>query len=161
MFSTMRTMLKLTTVVVALAANACAAHGPAAPLQATAAKLNCAGGSIPSAADAALYSACDSVSGDLRISAAELTDLSALARLHSVSGKLGIAGNPQLDALSGLEQLEHVGALSIRGNADLDDLSALTGLTSAGSVVISGSGEARQPARPGRPDPLGRAGHRA
>lgn len=139
MFSNMRTLLKLTTVV-ALAANACAANG-VRPVESAAATLSCAGGSIQSAADAALYGACGSVNGDLRISAADLTDLSTLSQLRSISGKLDIAGNPQLDDLSGLERLEHVGSLAIRDNADLDDVSALGGLKSASSVVISGNGE--------------------
>ena len=135
MFSKLRAALELTTIVVGLAANACAVHGVAA-VESAAAKLSCAGGSIQSAADATLYSACDSVNGDLRISASDLTDLSALAGLHSVSGKLEIVGNPQLDQLSGLEQLQHAGSLSVRDNAELDDLSALAGLANRSLGVI-------------------------
>ena len=140
MFSTTRTMFQLSAIVVALTANACASRD-VRPVQSAAAKVSCAGGVVQSAAGAALYGACDNVQGDLRISAPELTDLSALARLRSVSGKLEIAGNSGLDDLSGLERLEQVGALSIHDNSDLDDLSGLQNLRSARSVTISGNVE--------------------
>lgn len=140
MFATTRSMFQLTTAIVALAANACAVHD-VRPVANAAAKVSCVGGVVRSAADAALYSACDRVNGDLRISAPELTDLSQLAQLRGVSGKLEISGNSSLDDLSGLEQLEQVGALSIHDNADLDDLAGLSKLRAAASVVISNNGE--------------------
>jgi hypothetical protein len=136
-----RSMFQLTAVVVALAANACAVRG-VAPVAATSnAKVSCAGGIVRTAADAALYGACDTINGDLHISAPELSDLSAFAGLHQVVGTLEIAGNSQLDDLSGLEELEQVGSLSIHDNADLDDLAGLRNLHHASSVVISGNGE--------------------
>jgi Receptor L domain len=145
MFATTRTMFQLTIVLVALAANACAARDVRPVASAIAAgatvKVSCVGGVVRSAGDAELYSACDHVTGDLRVSAPDLTDLSALAQLRSVAGKLEISGNSQLDDLSGLEQLEQVGALSIHDNADLDDLSGLQNLRAASSVVISNNGE--------------------
>ena len=140
MLSPTRSLFQLTTVLVALAANACAAR-EGRPVVSSLAKLSCVGGVVQSAADAALYGACDRVDGDLRISAPELTDLSALAALRSVSGKLEIAGNSQLDDLSGLEQLEQVGSLSIHDNAELDDLSGLQNLRRATSVVVRENAE--------------------
>jgi Receptor L domain len=145
MFASTRFMFQLTTVLVALVANACAAHDvrPVASARTAAAtrKVSCVGGVVRSAGDAELYSACDRVTGDLRVSAPDLTDLSALAQLRSVAGKLEISGNSQLHDLSGLEQLEQVGALSIHDNADLDDLSGLQNLHTAASVLISNNGE--------------------
>jgi hypothetical protein len=140
MFFNTRTRYKLCSALVAFAANACAIHG-AEPVETASAPLSCAGGTIRNATDAALYSACEHVNGDLRISSPELTNLSPLARLRSVAGKLEISENPQLDDLSGLERLEHVAALSIRHNPELDDLSALSHLSSAESIVISDNPE--------------------
>ena len=140
MFATTRSMLKLTAIVVALAANACAAHG-VRPVASAAPKLSCVGGVVRSTIDVALYGACDRVNGDLLISVPELTDLSALAQLRSVSGKLEIAGNAALDDLSGLERLEQVGQLSIHDNSDLDDLSGLESLEVATSVEIRDNAE--------------------
>lgn len=140
MFSTMRSTFKLTTILVALAANACAAHG-GRPAESAPAKVSCVGGVVESAADAALYGACERVNGDLRVSAPDLQDLSALAGLRSVSGTLEIDGNSGLDDLSGLERLEQVGSLSIHDNAELDDLSGLQRLRGASEVVIRGNAE--------------------
>jgi Receptor L domain len=145
MFASNRFMFQLTTVV-ALAANACAAHdvrpvASAPGATGATATVSCVGGVVRSASDAELYSACDRVTGDLRVSAPDLTDLSALGQLRSVAGTLEISGNSQLDDLSGLEQLEQVGALSIHDNAELDDLSGLQNLRAASSVVISNNGE--------------------
>lgn len=126
--------------LLALAANACSAT-PARPVVAAHAPVKCAGGSIASAADAALYSECDIVRGSLRISAPDLMDLSSLARLRGVWGTLEIAENPQLDDLSGLEQLSQVGALVVRDNADLDDLHGLENLNRAPSVTITSNPE--------------------
>ncbi len=138
MFATNRSMFQLTAVLVALAANACAAHDvrPVASAAAMAANVSCVGGVLQSAADVALYSACDSVTGDLRISAPDLADLTALARLRSVSGKLEISGNLSLDDLSGLERLEQVGALSIHDNAGLYQTRGLSSLTEVGDLVV-------------------------
>jgi len=140
MFSTMRSAFQLTTVLVALAANACAAQG-GWPVAGAATKPSCAGGLVRTAADAARYGACERVDGDLRISTSELSDLSALSGLRRVSGKLEIDGNTRLDDLSGLEQLQQVGSLSIHDNAELDDLSGLENLRGARDVEISGNTE--------------------
>jgi hypothetical protein len=135
MFSTIRTQSKLllTTFVFALAASGCARD--AHPLVA-AAKHDCAAGEIRNAADAGRYSSCEEVQGNLRISAPELTGLSALAGLRAVSGTLEISGNCRLDDLTGLERLEQVGALDVHDNADLDDLSGLESLRRARRVSI-------------------------
>jgi len=135
MFATTRSLFQLSTVLVALAANACAAHD-VRPLASSAAKVSCVGGLLQSASDVDLYRACDQVTGDLRISAPDLTDLSALARLKTVSGTLEISGNPQLGDLSGLEELQQVGALSIHDNAGLYRSTGLSGLSEVGQVVI-------------------------
>lgn len=141
MFCTKRSLVQFTAVLVALAANACAAPGVRPVASAGVAKLACVGGLIRSDADAELYSRCESVNGDLSIIGSQLEELSALSGLRQVSGKLEIARNSALDDLSGLERLEQVGTLSIQDNADLDDLSGLQGLRSARGVVVSGNPE--------------------
>jgi hypothetical protein len=132
--------LPIVTAALALAANACTGN-LAQPVEGP--LLNpvvCAGGTVHDAADAAQYSACDAVKGDLRISAPELEDLSAFRRLRVVSGTLEISGNPELDDLSGLERLSQVGELSLRDNAGLETLRGLEGLRRADKVVIEGNG---------------------
>jgi hypothetical protein len=132
--------LPLVTAFLALATNACTGN-LARPVEA--APLNpvvCAGGTVHDSADAAEYSACDVVKGDLRISAPELEDLSALRRLRAVSGSLEVSGNPQLDDLSGLERLSYVGQLLVQGNAGLETLRGLESLRRAGKVVIENNG---------------------
>jgi hypothetical protein len=141
MFCTKRSLVQFAAVLVALAANACAAPGGRPVVSAASANVACVGGVIRTESDAELYSRCGSVTGDLSIVGSELTELSALSGLQRVSGKLEIAGNSALDDLSGLERLEQVGTLSIRDNADLDDLSGLQNLRRVGSVVVSGNPE--------------------
>lgn len=141
MFCTKRSLVQFTAVLVALAANACAAPGVRPVASASAAKIACVGGVIRTEADAELYSRCESVNGDLSVVGTQLEELSALSGLRQVSGNLEITGNSQLDDLAGLEQLEQVGTLSIHDNADLDDLSGLQNLQSATSVVVSGNRE--------------------
>ena len=140
MFTTTRSMFQLATVVVALVANACAARG-VRPVESAVGRVSCVGGVVQSAADAALYGHCDRVNGDLRVSAPELSDLSALASLRSVSGKLEIAGNSSLVDLAGLASLEQVGSLSIHDNPELDSLSGLAKLHETASVTISDNPE--------------------
>ncbi len=141
MFCTKRSLVRLTAVLVALAANACAAPGVRPVANASVAKLACVGGVIRNEADAELFSRCERVNGDLSIVGSQLEELSALSGLRQVSGKLEIAGNSRLDDLAGLERLEQVGALSIHDNADLDALTGLQNLQSATSVVVSGNPE--------------------
>lgn len=131
-------MFQLTTVLIALAANACAAHD-VRPVAAAAPKVSCVGGVLSSTGDAELYRACDEVTGDLRISTPDLTDLSALAQLKRVAGTLEISDNSQLSDLSGLEQLEQVGALSIHDNAGLYRATGLSNLSEVGELVIEGN----------------------
>lgn len=132
-------ILSVIAAATALVTNACSVttSRPAFTAQNT---VLCAGGTIHSAADAVLFAGCDTVHGDLRISAADLEDLSALAGLKRVSGTLEISQNPELDDLHGLEQLEQVGALTLRNNPDLGDLSGLDGLVRAAHVTIDHNG---------------------
>lgn len=126
--------------VLALAASACSVSG-ARPVEGPlAAPVRCAGGSIESAADAELYRGCAAVSGNLRVSAPELEDLSALSRLRVVTGTLEISGNSRLDDLSGLEGLHSAGALLIRDNARLATLRGLDGLRQTDRLVLEGNG---------------------
>jgi len=132
--------LPIVTALLALASSACTGN-LARPVEA--APLNpvvCAGGTVHDSADAAEYSACDVVRGDLRISAPELEDLSAFQRLRAVSGSLEISGNLELDDLSGLERLSQVGELLVRDNTGLETLRGLEGLRRADKVVIENNG---------------------
>jgi len=135
-----RSMFSFATLLLALSANACAVSG-ARSVQSGAFDKTCEGGTIASAADATRFSGCTSVHGSLRVSSAELEDLSALSALRTVSGTLEIADNSELDDLSGLEQLQQVGSLSIHDNAELDDLSGLEQLHQARALVISDNAE--------------------
>ena len=139
MFSKTRCLVFL-TMSLAIGGSACSArlNEPAAPVGAA---VSCVGGTLRSAADAALYAACDTVTGDLHITQSSLDSLEALSRLREVSGTLEIAGNSQLDDLRGLSQLSRVGALEVHGNADLDSLAGLEGLRSASAVSISDNPE--------------------
>jgi hypothetical protein len=137
-FST-RFTFSFTTVMLALAASACASSLPRAARNASGA--SCGGGIIATAPDAARFSGCSEVQGDLRISSAELDDLSVLAGLRGVSGTLEIAGNPRLDDLGGLERLERVGRLSIHDNSELDELSGLEQLAQVRELEIRNNPE--------------------
>ena len=131
--------MPILTAVIALAANACSGS-VARPVASAASAKVCGGGVVHSAADAASYGACGTIRGDLRISAPELSDLSALANLRQVTGTLEIAENSGLEDLSGLEQLGQVGTLVVRDNAALETLRGLEGLARAGKVVIERNG---------------------
>lgn len=140
MSTTIRSLFSLTTLLLALSVNACAASG-ARSLETSAPDRSCEGGTIASAADAARFVGCTSVRGGLRVSSAELEDLSALSALRSVSGTLEIAGNAQLDDLAGLEQLRQVGSLAIHDNPELNDLGGLERLAQVRAIVISDNDE--------------------
>lgn len=105
----------LLTTILALAANACSAHD-ARPAVAATTAVRCEGGVVHSADEAARYEGCSSVVGDLRISAADLVDVSSFAELRSVSGKLVVANNPKLVSLAGLKGVEHARSVEIRNN---------------------------------------------
>jgi hypothetical protein len=130
-----RSMFSFATLLLALSANACAVSG-ARSAQSGALDKTCEGGTIASEADATRFAGCTSVRGNLRVSSAELDDLSALSSLRSVSGTLEIAGNPELDDLSGLEQLQQVGGLSIHDNAGLYQTGGMSSLSEVGQLVI-------------------------
>ena len=139
MFSKTRCLVFM-TMSFAIASSACSARlsEPAAPVGAA---VPCLGGTLRSAADAARYAACDTVTGDLHITQSSLSSLEALSRLRQVSGTLEISGNSELDDLRGLSQLSRVGALEVHGNADLDSLVGLEGLHSAPTVSITDNAE--------------------
>jgi Receptor L domain len=125
--------------LVALASTACGTRAvvPLSP----AATVTCPGGSIHSAADAGNYRACNVVQGDLTVSAADLTDLTALSQLRRITGTLRISESSGLDDLSGLENLTSVGALEIHHDTDLDDLAGLEGLHQAARVEVTDNPE--------------------
>lgn len=101
------------------------------------------------ATDLDLLAGCTSVSGDLSISAPELTTLSALQSLVTVGGNLTITGSDALTNLGGLDALMSVagdvtiGALD-EGNATLVDLGGLEQLGFVGGVVRVASNPALQ-----------------
>jgi len=135
MFSNTRCLFALTAVL-ALAVSACSST-PARPVQTQGAAVACVGGVIRSAEEAARYTGCTTVTGDLQIAGSKLRDLTALATLRSVSGALQIANNPELDELRGLERLGEVGSLEVRDNPELNDLAGLENLRTCGSVIVS------------------------
>ena len=74
-------------------------------------------------------SGCVEITGDLRVAAGDLPDLSALSRLTRVGGRLIIEHNSALTSLSGLSALTHVGeGIIIRDNAALTSIMALSGV---------------------------------
>ena len=117
MFSSTRCLAYLTTIL-AVAAGACSAP-EARPALAAAAPVECAGGSVQSAADAARYAGCEAIVGDLRITGSDLTDLASFSELRRVSGSLVVADNAKLISLAGLKGLERVRAVEIRNNPRL------------------------------------------
>ena len=140
MFFTKRSLVQFTAVLVALAANACAAPGARPVESAGVAQLGCVGGVIRTDADAELYSRCETVTGDLSVVGSQLEDLSALAGLRRVTGKLEIVGNSELGELSGLERLEHAGSVIVSGNPELTSLRGLEGLTRVETLVLERNG---------------------
>lgn len=85
------------------------------------------------------YPGCKEISGSVRISGNNITNLLALSTLDSIEGCLQIIDNPILASLNGLENLTYVGkcttltggnifhteGLEIRGNAELTSLAGL------------------------------------
>jgi Receptor L domain len=127
--------------ILALASTACGT-GAVVPLT-PATMVTCHGGTIRSAAAAALYRGCHLVQGDLTVSASDLTDLASLSQLRHVTGTLRISESSGLDDLSALESLGSVGALEIHHDTDLDDLAGLQGLHEAGRVEVTDNPELR------------------
>ncbi|HXK18199.1 MAG TPA: hypothetical protein VNG33_10380, partial [Polyangiaceae bacterium] len=120
--------------IFALAASACAAAPR--PAQSATAAVTCAGSTIRSAEQAATYSQCTAVTGDLRITGTPLADLTAFRSILRISGTLEISGNSQLDDLDGLESLSSVGDLDISNNPELDALQDLEDLHSVRKLTI-------------------------
>ncbi len=118
----------------ALAASACSST-PKLARTATP-ELHCAGGAIRSDSDAARFTGCTAVIGDLRVEHSQLEDMNALASIRNVSGALVVADNPRLSELSGLEQLDSVGRLELTGNAHLSSVRGLSALRHAQVVEI-------------------------
>jgi Receptor L domain len=103
------------TTILALAANACSAHD-ARPALAAIAAVECEGGVVRNAEEAARFEGCSSVVGDLRISGSDLTDVSTFNQVRSVSGKLVVSNNPKLVSLAGLENIAHARSVELRNN---------------------------------------------
>lgn len=121
------------------AAVLASAHAKGAPVPLTAPAHgpgSCAGGRIASAADAAAFASCRTVTGDLAIEGSDLTDLTALSELHGVSGTLTIRDNSKLRSLTGLEHLESLTSLELRGNG-LYDTRGIEGLRRVETLVIA------------------------
>lgn len=82
---------------------------------------------------------CSEVTGFLRISGSDITDLSPLVGLGFVGGELFIGDNPGLPSLQGLSGLSTVGGdLFVQTNAALPSLQGLEGLTDVGGELFVG-----------------------
>jgi hypothetical protein len=114
MFSSTR-CLAVVTALLALAANACSARD-ARPVLAANVPVECAGGTIRNADDAARYAACETIVGDLRITSSSLTDLGAFSNVRGVTGKVVINDNANLISLAGLKGLERAHSVEIANN---------------------------------------------
>lgn len=137
------------TLVCALALlGGCAARGAGlaepvpgnTPFRADTSADHCPGGTIRSPADAARYSTCEVVVGDLTIQDTSLVGLSRLANLRVVRGKLAITDNPRLVTVRGLARLESVRSLSITDNPRLRDLTGLEGLRAVDELILHRDG---------------------
>ncbi|MEZ4934061.1 MAG: putative metal-binding motif-containing protein, partial [Saprospiraceae bacterium] len=74
------------------------------------------------------------ISGNLTINGADITDLSPLSALTSVGVGLLIYNNGMLANLNGLSSLNSVGGLIIQNNSTLANLNGLSALTSVGGI---------------------------
>ena len=87
------------------------------------------------------YPDCETITGNLVISSASVTDISGLNnKIKSVTGLLSISST-SLTNLNGLQGVETVGSsLSINNNDNLTDITALSNLSSIGNgITISGN----------------------
>lgn len=73
---------------------------------------------------------CKSVTGNITINGADITDLSPLKNIETIDGRLTIQNNTSLTSLTGLEKLSTTQHLLIYSNTSLTDLSGLEGLQS-------------------------------
>ena len=110
------------------------------PVRADTSASHCPGGTIRAPADAARYSSCEVIVGDLTIQDTSLVSLSQLNGLRVVRGKLTIANNPRLATVWGLERLESVQSLSVTDNPRLRDLVGLDGLRAVNELVLNHDG---------------------
>jgi len=130
----MKTLVRLTAVL-ALSMNACSAN-PARSARVSMPARECPGGVVQSANDAARFTGCTAVAGDLRVEHTEFSDLTGLASLRSVSGTFTVAHNRSLADLAGLEGLRAVHGLVLLDNPELADISALSTLRDARMVEL-------------------------
>lgn len=89
--------------------------------------------------DVTQLSDCKQARASLQLGAAEIYDLTPLAKLQTVRGDLSIgpmSGEGALPSLDGLDQLQSVGGLSLQNLPQLDDLQGLGLLTRAGNIDI-------------------------
>ena len=102
-----------------------------------AAPVECAGGTVRTDEDAARYTDCDAIVGDLRITGTSLTDLGSLKHLRSVSGAVVITDNVKLISLAGLKGLRRAHSVEIRNNPLLCAyFGVLPGLQQVGAPVV-------------------------
>ena len=81
---------------------------------------------------------CTEVQGNIIISGADITNLSALSSLTKVVGRLSIVDNPKLASFNGLSGLRSVDDfLAIALNPLLTDVGALSALEQVGGLAIS------------------------
>ena len=99
-----------------LASSTAACSRDAQPAAYGQAAVECAGGTVRNADDAARYDGCEAVVGDLRITDSNLTDVSAFRSVQRVSGKLIVTGNARLISLAGLKHVSQARAVEIRNN---------------------------------------------
>lgn len=118
---------------------ACSGHSRAA-LDTGSGPVACTGGSVQSAPELARYQGCETVEGDLRIEAAELENVDALASLRHVSGALSIANAPDLENVEGLENLRSVQRIEIENAPRLVSLRGLEGLQALDALEVQRTG---------------------
>jgi hypothetical protein len=129
--------MTLNKLVLALGTLLAACSGAPVPGAVAPTARACQGGSVRGDAELARYARCETVSGDLDITA--VTDLRSLADLRSVKGTLAIHGTERLYSLSGLENLGHVETLIIERNRGLINAEGLKALNWAEKIRIVGN----------------------
>jgi hypothetical protein len=87
------------------------------------------------------YGTCDTVTGDLRIEGADITNLDSLTGLKHIGGFLRVFVNPMLTNVDGLTGLTSVERIDISGNDALTNVDGLSNITYVwNGISISGNG---------------------
>jgi hypothetical protein len=113
MSSSIRSLISI-AMLLALGANGCSRD--VRPVAAARSPVECEGGVVHRASDAARFEGCQTIVGDLRIVGTDLKQLSAFEQVRIVSGSVAITDNPKLVSVSGLKGLESARAVEIRNN---------------------------------------------